>query len=87
MKKYEITPDSYKEFIKDVDSHATITIDLINRIKQIRQKCGMTKSELARKIGVNQRTITRAENGHFYTPKLLVRFLSVTDFSISFVKK
>jgi putative transcriptional regulator len=40
-----------------------------NRIKEIRQKCGLTQEELAEKAGVRRETIVFLEQGK-YNPSL-----------------
>lgn len=49
-------------------------MDLNERIKLYREKCSMTKSELARAIGVSPSYITKLESGEKANPSLEIQF-------------
>lgn len=44
---------------------------LINRVKELRARFGLTQGELAEKVGVTRQTIVSLEKGS-YTPSLLL---------------
>lgn len=75
-----IEESSYLEFNKPCKN---ITINLINRIKFIRKKKGITQIELAKKCNVPQSTIGRVEN-FTMTPSLdlILNILNALDIEI-----
>jgi len=68
-----------------IDSELTISNELIGRIKGIREKEGIPQSELSRRSGVPQKTISRMENG-LSTPSLntLYKLINSLDYTIEF---
>jgi Zn-dependent peptidase ImmA (M78 family)/DNA-binding XRE family transcriptional regulator len=59
-----------------------------NRIRQAREYCGLTQTELAKRVGVNQSAIAHLESGR-NIPKndLLVAIAEQTGFMVSFFEK
>jgi Zn-dependent peptidase ImmA (M78 family)/DNA-binding XRE family transcriptional regulator len=59
-----------------------------DRIRQAREYCGLTQTELARKVGVNQSAIAHLESGrNIPTADLLVAIAEQTGFMTSFFEK
>lgn len=58
------------------------------RVRQAREYCGLTQTELAKKVGVNQSALTHVESGrNIPSQELLVSIAEQTGFSLSFFEK
>lgn len=66
-----------------INPEKTFTLELIGRIAGIREKEGISQSELSRRSGVPQKTISRMENG-LSTPSLetLYKLINSMNYNI-----
>lgn len=54
------------------------------RVKEIRNKCGITQEELAEKIGIGERNLSKIECGNnFVTAETLAKLLSALNIEAS----
>lgn len=58
---------------------------LLNRVSEIRKERGLTQQELADKIYVDKRTISRIENGTYFTLENLIRISNVFGVSLDYI--
>lgn len=58
---------------------------LLNRVAEIRKERGLTQQELADKIYVDKRTISRIENGTYFTLENLIRISTVFGVSLDYI--
>lgn len=62
--------------------HYTISMKLINHIKQHRARLDMTQQDLAERVGVRRQTILAIEKGHFI-PSTLLAFLIARELGMN----
>lgn len=58
---------------------------LLNRVAEIRKEHGLTQQELADKLYVDKRTISRIENGTYLTLENLIRISTVFGVSLDYI--
>lgn len=58
---------------------------LLNRVAEIRKERGLTQQELADKLYVDKRTISRIENGTYLTLENLIRISSLFGVSLDYI--
>lgn len=58
---------------------------LLNRVAEIRKEHGLTQQELADKLYVDKRTISRIENGTYLTLENLIRISNVFGVSLDYI--
>lgn len=58
---------------------------LLNRVAEIRKEHGLTQQELADKLYVDKRTISRIENGAYLTLENLIRISTVFRVSLDYI--
>lgn len=58
---------------------------LLNRVAEIRKEHGLTQQELADKLYVDKRTISRIENGTYLTLENLIRISTIFDVSLDYI--
>jgi DNA-binding XRE family transcriptional regulator len=74
-----------KEKLKDKKfrehyEHAQLAAQIAHAITMLRRKLGITQSELARRMGTKQQTVSRLESGEYegFTLKTLVKLAEAT---------
>lgn len=58
---------------------------LLNRVAEIRKEHGLTQQELADKLYVDKRTISRIENGTYLTLENLIRISTLFGVSLDYI--
>lgn len=58
---------------------------LLNRVAEIRKEHGLTQQELADKLYVDKRTISRIENGTYLTLENLIRISRVFEVTLDYI--
>ncbi len=58
---------------------------LLNRVAEIRKEHGLTQQELADKLFVDKRTISRIENGTYLTLENLIRISTFFGVSLDYI--
>lgn len=58
---------------------------LLNRVAEIRKEHGLTQQELADKLYVDKRTISRIESGTYLTLESLIRIATVFGVSLDYI--
>lgn len=56
-----------------------------NRVSEIRKEHGLTQEELADRLYVDKRTISRIENGKFFTLENLIRISNFFDETLDYI--
>lgn len=77
--------DDVRNVLVDISPEKTFNLELIGRVKGIREQKSISQSQLYRLSGVPQKTISRMENGlSSPTMETMCKLLNAMDYEIKF---